>query len=425
MRCVVNGVVNETYELIFLTAGGMKKLSDTSLRKLLGRVSPSDNFYADGDGLSVRVSKSGVMTWLFAYRIGGREAKPQRLKLGNYPDMPLKLARERREQCRAWLAEGKDPRHQLNLTTAQTLKPVKVKEAIDYWIREYATENRANVERHKAQLEKHIYPYIGSYPLSECETRYWLDCFDRMKKTTPVAAGYVFQMCKQALKFCRVRRYAISNALDDLTISDVGKKQEKGDRVHSDEELGQLWRATEELKFQPYYAAMIRLLVVFGSRSQEVRLSKWSEWDMKRWIWTVPKEHSKGGEKIIRPIPEAVQPLIESLYRQHKDTGLLLGEMKESSAVSAWGRLVWKRLGHSEAWSLHDLRRSFSTKLNELGIAPHVVEQLLGHTMPGVMSVYNHSQYLPEKLDALNKWYERLELLAGGYENIILFKVEK
>lgn len=406
-------------------AGGTNKLSDKKLRSLLSVQQQKETLVADGDGLSARVSKSGVISWVFAYRLGGREARLERIKLGNYPEMPLKLARERRDQCRAWLAEGKDPRHQLNLTIVQTLKPVTVKEAIDYWIREYATENRANVERHKAQLEKHIYPYIGSYPLSECETRYWLDCFDRMKKTTPVAAGYVFQMCKQALKFCRVRRYAISNALDDLTISDVGKKQEKGDRVHSDEELGQLWRATEELKFQPYYATMIRLLVVFGSRSQEVRLSKWSEWDMKRWIWTVPKEHSKGGEKIIRPIPEAVQPLIESLYRQHKDTGLLLGEMKESSAVSAWGRLVWKRLGHSEAWSLHDLRRSFSTKLNELGIAPHVVEQLLGHTMPGVMSVYNHSQYLPEKLDALNKWYERLELLAGGYENILLFKVMK
>lgn len=406
-------------------AGGTNKLSDKKLRSLLSVQQQKETLVADGEGLSARVSKSGVISWVFAYRLGGREARLERIKLGNYPEMPLKLARERREQCRAWLAEGKDPRNHLNLTTTQTLKPVTVKEAIDYWIREYATENRANVERHQAQLKKHIYPYIGSYPLSECETRYWLDCFDRMKKTTPVAAGYVFQMCKQALKFCRVRRYAISNALDDLTISDVGKKQEKGDRVHSDEELGQLWRATEELKFQPYYAAMIRLLMVFGSRSQEVRLSKWSEWDMKRWIWTVPKEHSKGGEKIIRPIPEAVQPLIESLYRQHKDTGLLLGEMKESSAVSAWGRLVWKRLGHSEAWSLHDLRRSFSTKLNELGIAPHVVEQLLGHTMPGVMSVYNHSQYLPEKLDALNKWYERLELLAGGYENIILFKVAK
>jgi hypothetical protein len=63
--------------------------------------------------------------------------------------------------------------------------------------------------------------------------------------------------------------------------------------------------------------------------------------------------------------------------------------------------------------------------LNDLGVAPHVVEQLLGHTMPGVMAVYNLSQYMPEKLDALNMWCERLDLLAGGHENVILLQVRK
>lgn len=406
-------------------AGGKNKLSDSSLRKMLGRESPGDSFYADGDGLSVKVTKSGVMTWVFAYRLGGRKEKPQRLKLGNYPDMSLKLAREKRDQCRAWLAENKDPKHQLNLTAGETLKPVTVKDALQYWITEYAEGKRANVERHKAQLAKHIYPYIGSLPLSQCETRHWLECFDRMKKNAPVAAGYVFQMCKQALKFCRVRRFAISNALDDLTIPDVGSKQEKGDRDHTDDEIGQIWQASKKLKFKPYYAVMLRLLVVFGCRSQEARLSTWAEWDLKKWVWTVPKEHSKGGAKILRPVPEAMRPLIEELYRQHKDSGLLLGEIKESSAVSAWGRLVWGRLGHIEPWSLHDIRRTFATKLNDLGMAPHVVEQLLGHTMPGVMAVYNLSQYMPEKLDALNMWCERLDLLAAGHENVILLKVKK
>lgn len=406
-------------------AGGKNKLSDSSLRKMLGRESPGDSFYADGDGLSVKVTKSGVMTWVFAYRLGGRIEKPQRLKLGNYPDMSLKLAREKRDQCRAWLAESKDPKHQLNLTAGEALKPVTVKDALQYWITEYAEGRRANVERHKAQLVKHIYPYIGALPLSQCETRHWLECFDRMKKNAPVAAGYVFQMCKQALKFCRVRRFAISNVLDDLTIPDVGSKQEKGDRDHTDDEIGQIWQASKQLKFKPYYAAMLRLLVVFGCRSQEARLSTWAEWDLKKWVWTVPKEHSKGATKILRPVPEAMRPLIEELYRQHKDSGLLLGEIKESSAVSAWGRLVWGRLGHIEPWSLHDIRRTFATKLNDLGVAPHVVEQLLGHTMPGVMAVYNLSQYMPEKLVALNIWCERLELLAAGHENVILLKVKK
>lgn len=38
------------------------------------------------------------------------------------------------------------------------------------------------------------------------------------------------------------------------------------------------------------------------------------------------------------------------------------------------------------------------------------------------MAVYNRSLYLPEKLDALNKWVERLDVLAGGHENVIILK---
>ncbi|EPI4694237.1 tyrosine-type recombinase/integrase [Morganella morganii] len=406
-------------------AGGTNKLSDKKLKALLNSPREKEAMFADGDGLSVRVSKLGVISWVFAYRLGGRGVKLERLKLGNYPDMSLKLAREKREQCRSWLAGSKNPKHQLNLAAQAQLKPVTVKDAIDYWIREYATDHRVNVTRHESQLEKHIYPYIGHLPLAECETRYWLECFDRMKKTTPVAAGYVFQMCKQALKFCRVRRYAISNALDDLSIPDVGKKQEKGDRVHSDDELGIIWKSTDERCFKPYYSSFLKLLLLFGCRSQELRLSKWSEWDLKSWVWTVPKEHSKGGGKIIRPIPDGIKDIVTHLHDENKHSGFLLGEIKEPPAVSQWGRNIWKRLGQSESWSLHDLRRSFSTKLNDLGIAPHIVEQLLGHSMPGVMAVYNHSQYMPDKLDALNKWYDRLCLLANPHGNIILLKVKK
>ncbi|HID4134406.1 TPA: tyrosine-type recombinase/integrase [Pluralibacter gergoviae] len=406
-------------------AGGTNKLSDTALRKMNGRESPGDSFYADGDGLSIKVSKIGVLTWYFTFRTGGRETTSQRIRLGNYPDLSLKAAREKRDQCRAWLAEGKNPKHQLNITTQETLKPVTVREALDYWVREYASHKRANVEKHIEQLRKHIYPYIGDYPLSMCETRHWLECFTRVRNEAPVAAGYLLQMCKQALKFCRVHRYAVSNALNDLTIDDVGNKQNKRDREHTRHELADIWRASTGLKFKPYYAALLHLLVAFGCRTQELRLSTISEWDLQDWIWTVPKAHSKGGEKILRPVPDALRPYLAELIETNRDTGLLLGELKKPEAVSQWGRGIYKRLGHSEPWTLHDLRRTFSTTFNNMGIAPHVVEQLLGHTLGGVMAVYNRSQYLPEKLDALNKWMERLSLLSENHENVILMKVAK
>jgi integrase len=406
-------------------AGGTNKLSDTSLRKMVGRESTGDSFYADGDGLSIKVSKVGVMTWYFTFRIGGRTEAPHRIKLGNYPALSLKTAREKREQCRAWLAEGKNPKHQLSISTQETLKPVTVKEAMEYWVREYATHKRANVEKHVEQLKKHIYPYIGNYPLSMCETRHWLECFGRVRADAPVAAGYLLQMCKQALKFCRVHRYAVSNALNDLTVDDVGKKQEKRDREHSRSELSDIWRESAGLKFKPYYSAMLHLLVVFGCRTQELRISNISEWDLQDWLWTVPKEHSKGGEKIIRPIPDDVREYVTALIERNKNSGLLLGEIKKPEAVSQWGRGIYKRLGHSEPWTLHDLRRTFSTTLNNMGIAPHVVEQLLGHTLGGVMAVYNRSQYLPEKLDALNKWMERLDVLTKNHENVTFLQVVK
>ncbi|MDR5611610.1 MAG: tyrosine-type recombinase/integrase [Arsenophonus sp.] len=398
-------------------ANELNKLSDKKLKVLHGKPIPKIEFIADGAGLSAKISKIGGISWVFTYRIG---KTLNRITLGRYPDLSLKVARELRDKCRHWLASGKDPKFQLNLSIQETLKPVTVRDALEYWVDNYAKDNRVNVIRHVAQLKKHIYPYIGEMALSDCETRYWLQCFDRAKKESPVATGYILQMCKQALKFCRVRRFAISNALDDLTIPDVGKKQNKRDRVLSDKELQQLWTSLNTKIYLPYYNQLLRILIIFGCRSHEARLSKWDEWDLDNGLWIVPKEHSKTNEKIIRPIPENIRPFLEKLlYLNHK-TGYLLGELKHTAAVAELGRKIYKKLGHAEPWTLHDLRRTFATKMNDMGIAPHIVEQLLGHALPGIMSIYNRSQYLPEKRDALNKWCERLDVLAGNDKNVVL-----
>ncbi|MCV5761499.1 integrase, partial [Escherichia coli] len=84
---------------------------------------------------------------------------------------------------------------------------------------------------------------------------------------------------KQALKFCRRRRYAISNVLDDMSVADVGKKPDISERVLSTKELGELLQALDKKIFSPYYIALIRLLIVFGCRTVELRLSEISEWD--------------------------------------------------------------------------------------------------------------------------------------------------
>lgn len=401
----------------------MAKLYDKHLKVVLNKSHLEVMEMTDGLGLSARVSKTGKVRWQYRYKVDG---KNKRMDLGNYPDLSLLKARELHQQCREWLAQGYDPKHQLALRRDKSLKPVSVKEALEYWLVNYAEDNRANASKHRAQFKRHIYQYIGHLPLERVETRHWTECFDRIRKgvkgkqrPAPVAAGYVLQNAKQALRFCRVRRYASSRVLDDLTISDVGSKQRKKDRVLSAQELLDVWRFIKEGRLLPYYAKLVRLLIAFGARSHEIRLSTWAEWDFNEMLWTVPKENSKTGERIIRPIPEELKHWLFELKDGTNDKDFVLGEMKSPEAVSQYGRMLWKRLEHTEAWTLHDLRRTLATCLNDLGIAPHIVEQLLGHSLGGVMAIYNRSQYLPEKRAALDMWLEHLDVLAMENINII------
>ncbi|EOT1401323.1 tyrosine-type recombinase/integrase, partial [Escherichia coli] len=315
----------------------LNKLSDTQLRKINGTPAQKTVFLNDGGNLTVRHSTSGLLTWYFTYRAGtGRGARPERIKLGNYPDLSLKSAREKAAQCRAWLAEGKNPRHEMNYTVQEALKPVTVGDVLTYWLESYAKENRVDYDPLKKRLNNHVIQHIGAMPLDKCELRHWLACFDRVAKQAPVSAGFLLQTCKQALKFCRKRRYAISNVLDDMSVPDVGKKPDISQRVLSNKELGELLQALDKKIFSPYYVALIRLLIVFGCRTVELRLSEIGEWDFTEMLWTVPKEHSKTKVAIFRPIPEAILPFVTQLVEQNRHTDLLLGEVKQETSVSQY-----------------------------------------------------------------------------------------
>ena len=57
-------------------------------------------------------------------------------------------------------------------------------------------------------------------------------------------------------------------------------------------------------------------------------------------------------------------------------------------------------------WGLHDLRRTFSTRLHDVGIDPIVIEALLAHKQQGVAAVYNRASFREAKKAALQRWHE-------------------
>jgi hypothetical protein len=61
---------------------------------------------ADSGGLFILVNPNGSRWWRLKYRIGEKE---RGISLGVYPDVPLKRARQKRDEARQLLADGIDP----------------------------------------------------------------------------------------------------------------------------------------------------------------------------------------------------------------------------------------------------------------------------------------------------------------------------
>jgi hypothetical protein len=85
-------------------------------------------------------------------------------------------------------------------------------------------------------------------------------------------------------------------------------------------------------------------------------------------------------------------------------------------------------LSHTSGWHRHDIRRTSATLMGELGIAPHVIEIALNHTMSTssdgstvgrIAQVYNRSRYRPEHAAALQRLADELERIEADDGKVV------
>jgi integrase len=423
----------------------INKLKDRTLQKYYDKAQPKQLTLADGDGLSARVSPLGGISWLYRYRLGGKIVW---LTLGKYSDdsgMTIAMARAKRDECRQWLADGKNPKVELQLQKIAIEKPVTVGEALELWI---TKSGRANGDKHRQQFnrwfskELMLLPFdrIGQDQVIACFTARQEEFAAAQKKYPAVAAAYVLANFKQAVKFCRSRRVGLKcdAELLDIEVDDVGgeKQAKRSRRLVSDTaeggtistDYGQLTDLLHYLDGPPkgihwhYWRTMLLACIYFGCRTQEIRLSRRKEWDLDRRLWTVPPAHNKSSDRdqksgregtIVRPIPQSLLPWLNGVLDGLWPDDYVLGELKRPETVAMFGGSLHKKLGHVK-WTLHDLRRTFATCVAGLGIGPHIVEALLGHSLGGVAGIYNRQSYLTEQMAALELWAQKVAELRGG-----------
>jgi integrase len=74
-------------------------------------------------------------------------------------------------------------------------------------------------------------------------------------------------------------------------------------------------------------------------------------------------------------------------------------------------------------WTMHDLRRSLVTGMNDRGLAqPHVIEAIVNHISGhrgGIAGIYNRAVYMDERRRALEAWAKLITNPATESTNVV------
>lgn len=390
-------------------------LTDTKLRKALGKRRDKVEVISDSHGLNVRLTLSGGVTFFYRYRW---EDKPVQLTIGDYPSISLLQARERRQQFRLWITEGYDPRRQVVLERTKKIDALTVEQAFEYWEEHYAKpEGLIKITKNRQNFQNHIKPVLGDMIVNHTTKTHWLHLFDAMGRR--VVTGQMLSLMKRAFRFCHNRGVIEVNPLSELRTSDVAVNAAMKDRVLTDDEIRIIWQALKELPSRQQI--VMKFLLMTGCRSTEIRTAKWEWFNYKEKTWTVPGSEYKTGKTVRRALPDCAI----SLLKEHQKTSITNHVLTRSrykgpeddkppaqpNIAFFSAQIIMKT--RMKEWSLHDLRRTVATRLSELGAPPHVIEKLLGHQMSGVMARYNLHDYINDQHEWLKVWTEHLGSVLG------------
>jgi integrase len=186
------------------------------------------------------------------------------------------------------------------------------------------------------------------------------------------------------------------------------------DHILTPAELVSVWKACGE----DDYGTIVRLLLLLGSRRQEVGGIRWDEIDLDADTWRLPKERSKNGREHVIALPPEALAILSSVP-QNGDHLFGFRNAGFTSWTEGKKALDGRLAGTVRPWRLHDVRRSVATGMADLGVDPHIIEQCLNHFSGhrrGVAGVYNRSNYERAASAAFARWSAHLIALVEGRE---------
>lgn len=389
-------------------------LTDTKVRSLKNRAKQYK--VADGRGLFLVVSPTGSKYWRFRYRFVDREKS---LAIGVYPDISLAEARDKAHEARKLLANEIDPgADKQNKKRARKLAAANTFEAIAReWFRKYSAQW---VESHGGRvlnrLEKDVFPYVGSRPITELSAPEILTVLQRIESRGAIETAHrTHQNFGQIFRYAIATGYAQNDPCPHLRGALKPIQQRHHASIVDPKKIGDLLRAIHSYEGFFVTKCALRFAPLVFVRPGELRQAEWCEINLEAAEWRIPAEKMKMREQHIVPLAKQAIEILQELHMLTGRGKYIFPSIRTSKRPMSENTVLGalRRLGYTtDEMTGHGFRSMASTLLNEQGWNRDAIERQLAHAeRNNIRAAYNYAEYLPERRKMMQHWADYLDSL--------------
>jgi integrase len=334
-------------------------------------------------GFSIRISRGSRTFYLYRW-IGGR---PQRIRLGGYPELAPEAARKLAEKANGEVAQGKDLAAERRRRRTPSRTDPTLGEVFDHTLEHHWKPHARTWEWYEQVFNNHTPAAWKSRRLSSLTK---VDLLERHRAIGKQNGTYIANRWRSIVH----RLFEVAVEDFDFAGGNPVRKvkrfaEQERERFVTPEELPQLFDAIDAAP-DVRVADFLRLALLTGARKTAILRMKFEDVDLSRAVWSIPSSDSKNKSPVHVPlVPEAVEIIHSRLTTAGGREWVFPGRHGRGHLTDVRKPVakVFKAAGLEDV-HLHDLRRTFGSWQAANGSSELVIGKSLGHRNSRSTAVY-------------------------------------
>lgn len=400
-------------------------LTDAAIKALR----PRDKMYkvTDRDGMYLLVSPTGALTFRFDYRLNGRR---ETVIIGRYGPTGVSLARAREKliEAKLMIQDGISPAFEKRREKRRIKEAKSFGEFGERWLQDARMADSTRAMR-RTVFERDILPTFRKRLLNEILPEDLRAMCEKVKaRGAPATALHVRDIVKLIFSFAILHGEKVSNPADEVGPSSIATFVAR-DRSLSPSEIRIMLTQLEHVATLPTIRLGMKLFLLSMVRKSELQDAVWDEVDFENAVWSIPKERMKRSKAHNVYLSQQMLDIFIALKTCAGNSKYVLPSRYDADAPMS--RATFNRITVAvverakkeglplESFTVHDLRRTGSTLLNEVGFNSDWIEKCLAHE-DGRSSrgIYNKAEYEHQRRHMMQEWSNLVDAWVAGQKYI-------